>query len=89
MSNIKNRALGKVTKEELKTIQEQQQKVNNILVEIGYQESKKHSLLHHLGDANATIDATKKDLQEKYGHVDIDLSTGDWKRNKDVNNKKD
>jgi len=88
MSNIKNRALGKVTKEELKTIQEQQQKVNNILVEIGYQESKKHSLLHHLGDANATIDATKKDLQEKYGHVDIDLSTGDWKRNKDVNNKK-
>jgi len=88
MSNIKNRALGKVTKEELKTIQEQQQKVNNILVEIGYQESKKHSLLHHLGDANTTIDATKKDLQEKYGHVDIDLSTGDWKRNKDVNNKK-
>jgi glutamate formiminotransferase len=89
MANIKNRPLGKVTKEELKTIQEQQQKVNNILVEIGYQESKKHSLLHHLGDANATIDATKKELQEKYGHVDIDLSTGDWKRNKDVGNKKD
>ncbi len=89
MSNIKNRPLGKVTEEELKTIQEQQQKVNNILVEIGYQESKKHSLLHHLGDANAIIDATKKDLQEKYGHVDIDLSTGNWKRNKDVNNKKD
>ncbi len=90
MSNIKNRPLGKVTEEELKTIQEQQQKVNNILVEIGYQESKKHSLLHHLGDANATIDATKKDLQEKYGHVDIDLSTGEWKRNKeDVSNKED
>ena len=26
---------------------------------------------------------------EKYGHIDIDLSTGEWKRNEDVSNKED
>lgn len=88
MANIKNRPLGKVTEEELKTIQDQQNKVNSILVEIGYQESKKHSLLHQLADSNSIIEETKKDLQEKYGNVDVDLSTGEWKRNKDVEDKK-
>mgnify|MGYP003115348865 CR=1 FL=1 len=48
MSNIKGRERGKVTSSELKLIQEQQNKVNSILVEIGYQESRKHALLHDL-----------------------------------------
>jgi len=89
MGNIKGRPKGKVTKEELEKIQKEQNKVNNILVEIGYQESKKHALLHELANANIEIDKSKKELQEKYGHIDIDLITGEWKRNDDVNNKKD
>ena len=41
MSNIKNRLRGKVTKAELEKIQEQQNKVNSILMELGYLDSKK------------------------------------------------
>ena len=76
MSNIKNRMRGKVTKAELDKIQQQQNKVNSILMELGYLESKKHALLHELADANVTVDGTKKELQDKYGHINIDLQTG-------------
>jgi hypothetical protein len=69
---------GTITKQELKQIQTQQEKVNLILTEIGYQESKKHSLLHELADANVVINKTKKDLEDKYGPITIDLSNGDW-----------
>jgi|TARA_R100001440_G_scaffold46808_3_gene66576 vacuolar-type H+-ATPase subunit D/Vma8 len=88
MSNIKNRLRGKITKAELEKIQQQQNKVNSILMELGYLESKKHALLHELADANVVVENTKKELQDKYGHINIDLSTGDWKRNEeDVSNK--
>ncbi len=90
MANIKNRPIGKVTEEELKTIQDQQNKVNSILVEIGYQESRKHALLHDLAETNEIINSTKKELENKYGHIDIDLTTGEWKKHSDVeSNKKD
>jgi len=90
MSNIKNRPRGKVTKAELEKIQQQQNKVNSILVEIGYQESRKHALLHDLAETNEIINSTKKELQDKYGHIDIDLTTGEWKRNEDdVSNTED
>jgi len=90
MSNIKGRQIGKVTADELKIIQDQQNKVNSILIEIGYQESKKHALLHDLADTNEIINSTKKELQDKYGHIDIDLTTGEWKIHEtDVSNKED
>ena len=43
MSNIKGRQIGKITAEELKLIQDQENKVKSIVVEIGYQESRKHT----------------------------------------------
>jgi len=90
MSNIKGRKIGKITADELKLIQDQQNKVNSILIELGYLDSKKHALLHELADANVIVDNTKKELQDKYGHINIDLTTGEWKRNEDdVSNKKD
>ncbi len=89
MANIKGRSKGKVTKEELKEIQEKQNKINSILIEVGYIESKKHSLMHELADTNVLVEQTKKELQDKYGNIDIDLTTGDWKKTDNVDNKKD
>ena len=88
MSNIKGRERGKITSDELKQIQEQQNKVNSILVEIGYQESRKHALLHDLAETNEIINDTKKELENKYGHIDIDLTTGEWKKHSDVKSDK-
>jgi len=91
VGDVKKASIGEVTKEELETIQQQQNKVNSILMELGYIESKKHALLHELADSNVIVDETKKTLQEKYGHINIDLTTGKWTRNTDgdVSNKKD
>ena len=88
MSNIKGRDRGKITSDELKQIQNQQNKVNSILVEIGYQESRKHALLHDLAETNEIINDTKKELENKYGHIDIDLTTGEWKKHSDVKSDK-
>ena len=89
MANIKGRSKGKINKEELKEIQEKQTKINSILIEVGYIESKKHALMHELADTNVLVEQTKKELQDKYGNIDIDLTTGGWKKTDNVGNKKD
>ena len=80
---------GTITDSELKIVRDQQDKINRILAEIGYQESKKHSLLHDLAQSNEYVDATKKELEEKYGSININLTDGSWQREKDVEDKKD
>jgi GTPase involved in cell partitioning and DNA repair len=66
----------KIKKEELKTIQEQQDKTNSILNEIGYIESRKHGLLHELASVNQEVEEYKKVLEEKYGAININLEDG-------------
>ncbi len=77
---------GILDEKELNQVKKEQDKVNSILAEIGYIESKKHALLHELADTNEVVNNTKKVLEEKYGSIIIDLLTGKWKR---VNDDKD
>lgn len=77
---------GILDEKELNQVKKEQDKVNSILAEIGYIESKKHALLHELADTNEVVNNTKKVLEEKYGSISIDLLTGKWKR---VNDDKD
>jgi hypothetical protein len=87
MSNIKGRLKGKLTESELKEVQSQQEKVNSILVEIGYIESRKHALLHDLADTNEVVNNTKKVLNDKYGSINVNMTTGEWtKEEEDVDN---
>jgi len=77
---------GILDEKELKQVKKEQDKVNSILAEIGYIESKKHALLHELADTNEVINNTKKVLEEKYGSITIDLLTGKWERVNDDKN---
>ncbi len=77
---------GILDEKEFTQVKKEQDKVNSILAEIGYIESKKHALLHELADTNEVVNNTKKVLEEKYGSINIDLLTGKWKR---VNDKED
>tara|TARA_R110002020_G_scaffold257180_3_gene470806 strand:+ start:485 stop:751 length:267 start_codon:yes stop_codon:yes gene_type:complete len=88
MSNIKGRLKGELTEDELKEVQAQQEKVNSILVEIGYIESRKHALLHDLADTNEVVNNTKKVLNDKYGSINVNMTTGEWTKEeeKDVDN---
>ena len=68
----------KITDEQLSTIQEHQNKTNNILHQVGYLESQKHGLLHELAGVNQDIDEFKNSLEKEYGAINIDIETGTY-----------
>ena len=67
-----------ITAEELKTIQEQQGELTQLLNQIGQLEANKHSLLHKIAGINEGIEDTKKQLEEKYGSININLEDGTY-----------
>jgi len=67
-----------VTAEELKTIKDQQTELGQVVNQIGQLEANKHSLLHKIAGINEGIEETKKQLEEKYGSINIDLETGTY-----------
>lgn len=68
----------KITEDELKNIQEQQKKINDIVYELGFFETRKHALLHELADVNGKVEETKKDLEDKYGPININVEDGTY-----------
>ena len=72
--------MSKISKEELKSLQEQEQKKSAILHDLGVLETQKHSLLHVWADIVSKQEGAKKELEEKYGKVNIDLKDGSYKK---------
>ena len=68
----------KIKEEELKTIKEQQAKINNILHQLGYLESQKHGLLHELASVNQSVEEFKQELEKEYGSININLEDGTY-----------
>ncbi len=67
-----------ITAEELKQIKDQQAELGQVLNQIGQLEANKHALLHRIAGINEDIESTKKQLEEKYGSINIDLETGTY-----------
>lgn len=70
--------MNKISEEHLKTIQEQQTKLNQILNQVGYLEAQKHGLLHEFGEVNKTVEDFKSVLENEYGEVNINVETGEY-----------
>ena len=68
----------KIKKEELKTIQEQQTKLNELVHNIGLLESQKHGLLHDIAGVNKEVEDYKEILEAEYGAINIDLEDGSY-----------
>ena len=67
-----------ITAEELKQIKDQQAELGQVVNQIGQLEANKHALLHKIAGINEGIEGTKKQLEEKYGSINIDLETGTY-----------
>lgn len=67
-----------ITAEELKQIKDQQTELGKVVNQIGQLEANKHALLHKIASINEGIEDTKKQLEEKYGSINIDLETGTY-----------
>jgi hypothetical protein len=70
--------MNKISEEHLKTIQEQQTKLNNLLNQIGYVSAQKHGLLHEFGEINKSVEDFKSVLEAEYGQVNINVETGEY-----------
>ena len=68
----------KIKEEELKLIQEQQKKLNELVHNIGLLESQKHGLLHEIAGVNKEIEDYKEVLEAEYGAINIDLEDGTY-----------
>lgn len=87
MEKVMEKVENKITKEELKTVQEQHQKLNLCLNRIGLVSAQHHALLHELAGINKDIEDNKSALEGKYGEVSINVETGEF--TKDEDNKED
>jgi len=68
----------KIKEEELKTIQEQQTKLNELVHNIGLLESQKHGLLHEIAGVNKDIEEYKSVLEKEYGAININVEDGTY-----------
>ena len=80
----------KIKEEELKLIQEQQKKLNELVHNIGLLESQKHGMLHEIAVVNKEIEDYKEILEAECGAINIDLENGTYTKIKtDVESNKE
>jgi len=73
----------KIDEESLKELQEQEKKKAAILHDLGLLDTQRHSLLHIYGEIVSKQEGAKKELEEKYGKIYIDLKDGSYEPIKD------
>lgn len=81
MSKVKKMntdAVKKITDEQLETVKKHQQDLNKSLTNIGFIETQKHSLLHEYAGLVEDIESYKKELEEQYGAININIEDGTY-----------
>ena len=67
----------KLTKLELKTLQETVQKINQVHVELGRLENQKHKIMHNMEEMDKDFADLQKEFEVKYGKVSVNIETGE------------
>ncbi len=78
MKKSEETAKAMITEEQLKLLQEQQGKLNEMLRTVGVLEVQKENVLQDVSKLSKEIEATKKELEEEYGQVNINLQDGTY-----------
>ena len=72
-----------ITKEELKKVRDFQSKIFELTQQIGLTETQKHAILHEIAGVNQDQDVVKKELENKYGSININLEDGTYTENQE------
>lgn len=67
----------KLSESELKALRDAVEKTNSLQLKIGNIEVQKHELLHEIESAKKEFNSVQTMLQNAYGMVTIDISTGE------------
>ena len=70
--------MSKLDEKELEALKQQEQKKAAAFHDLGVLEAQKHELLHFLASVQSEQADSKKELEEKYGKINIDLSDGSY-----------
>lgn len=79
--------MGTLSKSELKVFKEQEQKKQAILHDLGLLQTQSHTLSHMFAELAMKQEQSKKDLEEKYGKIEVNLEDGTFKLITDEKNK--
>ena len=79
--------MGKLSKSELKEFKEQEQKKQAILHDLGLLQTQSHTLSHMFAELAMKQEKNKKDLEAKYGNIEVNLEDGTFKLITDEKNK--
>ena len=77
----------KLSKDELKTFKDQEQKKQAILHDLGLLATQSHTLSHMFAELAMKQEQSKKDLEAKYGNIEVNLEDGTFKLITDEKNK--
>ena len=67
------KAKKQITEEQLKAVNDQQGKLNGFLRSLGVLDVQKENIRFEIKKVSEEIDSTKKELEEEYGQINIDL----------------
>tara|TARA_B100001939_G_scaffold49834_1_gene39132 strand:- start:1123 stop:1539 length:417 start_codon:yes stop_codon:yes gene_type:complete len=70
--------MSKISATELTALQENISKLNQVHIELGRLENQKHKILHQINEIESMFDELQKDLEEKYGKVNINIENGEF-----------
>ena len=70
--------VNKIEEQELKTVKEQTGKIQQCVLDLGSLEVKKAEVMQAYSEFLKELDVTKKELEEKYGQVNINLNDGSF-----------
>ena len=65
--------VNKIEEQELTTVKEQQSKIQRVVMDLGALEVRKAEVLGAYSEFAKELEGTKKELEEKYGQVNINL----------------
>lgn len=67
----------KITEDELKSLQENVSKLNQVHIELGRLENQKHKILHQMGETEKEFDELQQNIEKKYGKCSINIENGE------------
>ncbi len=70
-----------ITDEELTSVKSAVEAINRVQVQVGGIELQKHDLMHSMKTLTDSLESIQTALQEKYGDVVIDITTGEMQEN--------
>ena len=74
-----------ISEKQLKAIQEIVSPINNMQMEVGRIESRKHMILHDVVELQEKLQEQQNALEKEYGKVNISIQTGEINYDVEVN----